>query len=168
MRRRYPGHKSYSLRALCEIYASAWRTTTACCDARAAAKLLNLINEKRDTRQDAGSVAAGGSIKYLPRIAIVVCSLRAHQGHTAAWVCFPKADIDRQCFDATAMTKQVRDGIPRSKRFGFAHCSGIPALRRPSYVRSFASTRDGSPPCAELYAFHAAIVVSRPVEGSAR
>jgi hypothetical protein len=32
---------------------------------------------------------------------------------------------------------------------GLAHCSGIPALRRPSYARSFASTRGGSPPCAE-------------------
>ena len=29
------------------------------------------------------------------------------------------------------------------------HSSGIPALRRPSYTRSFASTRGGSPPCAE-------------------
>jgi dienelactone hydrolase len=29
------------------------------------------------------------------------------------------------------------------------HASGIPALRRPSYVRSFVSRRGGPPPCAE-------------------
>ena len=34
-------------------------------------------------------------------------------------------------------------------RIAAAHSSGIPALRRPSYVRSFNSTRGGSPPCAE-------------------
>jgi DNA polymerase III subunit epsilon len=58
MRRRYPGHKSYSLVALCEIYGVSLEDHhRALCDARAAAKLLNLINEKR-TRQDPGSVAA--------------------------------------------------------------------------------------------------------------
>ena len=58
MRRRYPGHKSYSLGALCEIYGVSLKDHhRALCDARAAAKLLNLINEKR-TRQDPGSVAA--------------------------------------------------------------------------------------------------------------
>ena len=36
-----------------------------------------------------------------------------------------------------------------SPEFATAHSSGIPALRRPSYVRSFVSRRGGSPPCAE-------------------
>ena len=40
-------------------------------------------------------------------------------------------------------------GEDRGEAAGLAHCSGIPALRRPSYARSFASTRGGSPPCAE-------------------
>jgi hypothetical protein len=51
---------------------------------------------------------------------------------------------------------------------GLAHPSGIPALRRPSYVRSFISTKRGSSPQVIWYAFHAAIVLSGPVEGSAR
>jgi DNA polymerase-3 subunit epsilon len=59
MRRRYPGHRSYSLGALCEIYDIDLKDHhRALCDARAAAHLLNLINEKRDTVADAGSVAA--------------------------------------------------------------------------------------------------------------
>ncbi len=49
-----------------------------------------------------------------------------------------------------------------------AHPSGIPALRRPSYIRSCASTKRGSPPRDIWCAFHAAIVLSGPVEGSAR
>ena len=40
-------------------------------------------------------------------------------------------------------------GEDRGEAAGLAHSSGIPALRRPSYTRSFASTRAGSPPCAE-------------------
>ena len=59
MRRRYPGHKSYSLGALCEIYGVNLNDHhRALCDARAAASLLNLINDKRGARQEAGSVAA--------------------------------------------------------------------------------------------------------------
>jgi DNA polymerase-3 subunit epsilon len=59
MRRRYPGHKSYSLGALCETYGVSLKDHhRALCDARAAASLLNLINERRDTGQNAGSVAA--------------------------------------------------------------------------------------------------------------
>ena len=59
MRRRYPGHKSYSLGALCEIYGVSLKDHhRALCDARAAASLLNLINEKRDTPLEAGGVAA--------------------------------------------------------------------------------------------------------------
>ena len=37
----------------------------------------------------------------------------------------------------------------RRELAGLAHDSGIPALRKPSYIRSFASTRAGPPPCAE-------------------
>jgi DNA polymerase III subunit epsilon len=52
-------HKSYGLGALCEIYGvNLENHHRALCDARAAASLLNLINEKRDICQDAGSVAA--------------------------------------------------------------------------------------------------------------
>jgi DNA polymerase-3 subunit epsilon len=59
MRKRYPGHKSYGLGALCEIYGVDLKDHhRALCDARAAASLLNLINEKRDTVADASGVAA--------------------------------------------------------------------------------------------------------------
>lgn len=48
MRRRYPGHKSYGLGKLCEIYGIELKSHhRALCDARASAHLLNLINEKR-------------------------------------------------------------------------------------------------------------------------
>jgi DNA polymerase III subunit epsilon len=59
MRRRYPGHKSYSLGSLCEIYGVSLKDHhRALCDARAAASLLNLINEKRDTPPEVRGVAA--------------------------------------------------------------------------------------------------------------
>ena len=49
MRRRYPGHKSYSLGNLCELYEIELKTHhRALCDARATAHLLNLINLKRE------------------------------------------------------------------------------------------------------------------------
>jgi DNA polymerase-3 subunit epsilon len=49
MRRRFPGHKSYSLGNLCEVYQIELEDHhRALCDARAAAQLLNLINRKRD------------------------------------------------------------------------------------------------------------------------
>lgn len=48
MRRRYPGHKSYRLGKLCAIYGIELEDHhRALCDARAAARLLNLINHKR-------------------------------------------------------------------------------------------------------------------------
>ena len=48
MRRRYPGHKSYGLGKLCATYGIALDDHhRALCDARAAARLLNLINKKR-------------------------------------------------------------------------------------------------------------------------
>ena len=48
MRKLYPGHKSYSLAALCEIYGIPLRRHhRALCDAEAAAELLLLVNEKR-------------------------------------------------------------------------------------------------------------------------
>jgi DNA polymerase-3 subunit epsilon len=48
MRRRYPGHKSYGLGNLCEIYGIELDNHhRALCDARASAHLLNLINHKR-------------------------------------------------------------------------------------------------------------------------
>lgn len=49
MRRHYPGHPSYSLGSLCGIYEiSLEHHHRALCDAEAAAKLLNLINRKRE------------------------------------------------------------------------------------------------------------------------
>ncbi|KYG21735.1 DNA polymerase [Bradyrhizobium sp. AT1] len=49
MRRRYPGHESYGLGKLCDIYGIALPNHhRALCDARASAHLLNLINHKRD------------------------------------------------------------------------------------------------------------------------
>ena len=49
MRRRYPGHKSYGLGKLCEIYGiDLDNHHRALCDARASAHLLNLINRKRE------------------------------------------------------------------------------------------------------------------------
>ena len=49
MRRHYPGHRSYSLGRLCVIYEiSLENHHQALCDAEAAAKLLNLINRKRE------------------------------------------------------------------------------------------------------------------------
>lgn len=48
MRRRYPGHKSYGLGKLCEIYdIELDNHHRALCDARASVHLLNLINRKR-------------------------------------------------------------------------------------------------------------------------
>jgi DNA polymerase III subunit epsilon len=59
MRRCYQGHKSYSLGALCEIYGiSLTDHHRALCDARAAAHLLNLINEKRVSRLEADGASA--------------------------------------------------------------------------------------------------------------
>jgi hypothetical protein len=49
-----------------------------------------------------------------------------------------------------------------------AHSSGIPALRRPSFSRSFISTKRASPLWDIQCAFHAAIVLSGPGDGSAR
>ena len=49
MRRRYPGHKSYSLGKLCDIYQiELGNHHRALCDAQASVHLLNLINRKRD------------------------------------------------------------------------------------------------------------------------
>ena len=49
MRRRYPGHKSYSLGKLCDYYEIALEDHhRALCDARATAHLLTLINKQRD------------------------------------------------------------------------------------------------------------------------
>ena len=48
MRRHYPGHKSYSLKNLCETFnIDLNQHHRALCDAKAAAELLRLINEKR-------------------------------------------------------------------------------------------------------------------------
>lgn len=54
MRRRYPGHKSYGLGKLCAIYDIDLEDHhRALCDARAAGRLLNLINRKRIAEMDA-------------------------------------------------------------------------------------------------------------------
>jgi DNA polymerase-3 subunit epsilon len=59
MRRRYPGHKSYGLGALCEIYGIELENHhRALCDARASAHLLNLINQKRDEEVPPSAEAA--------------------------------------------------------------------------------------------------------------
>jgi DNA polymerase-3 subunit epsilon len=59
MRRQYPGHKSYSLGNLCEFYEIDLKNHhRAMSDARAAARLLNLINGKRVGSPDAESEAA--------------------------------------------------------------------------------------------------------------
>ena len=56
MRRRYPGHRSYGLGKLCAIYHIELEDHhRALCDARAAAKLLNLINRKRSDEVEAGA-----------------------------------------------------------------------------------------------------------------
>ena len=48
MRKHYPGHRSYSLAALCRQYDIPLRQHhRAMCDAEAAAELLLLINERR-------------------------------------------------------------------------------------------------------------------------
>ena len=48
MRRTHPGHRSYSLAALCRAYdIPLLQHHRAMCDAEAAAELLLLINEKR-------------------------------------------------------------------------------------------------------------------------
>lgn len=49
MRRYYPGHKSYSLANLCQMYNIPLETHhRALCDAKAAGHLLNLVNQKRE------------------------------------------------------------------------------------------------------------------------
>lgn len=59
MRRRYPGHKSYSLGNLCEVYnIELTNHHRALHDARAAAQLLNLINRQRGESQERSSVKA--------------------------------------------------------------------------------------------------------------
>ena len=59
MRRRYPGHQSYGLGSLCEVYGIELKEHhRALCDARAAAQLLNLINQQRDGRLEASGIAA--------------------------------------------------------------------------------------------------------------
>ena len=59
MRRRYPGHESYSLGNLTHIYSIDLRDHhRALCDARAAAHLLNLINGKRANEPKEDEIAA--------------------------------------------------------------------------------------------------------------
>jgi DNA polymerase-3 subunit epsilon len=59
MRRRYPGHRSYSLGNLCEAYGIDLKEHhRALCDARAAAQLLNLINQQRGGRLETSGIAA--------------------------------------------------------------------------------------------------------------
>jgi DNA polymerase-3 subunit epsilon len=59
MRRCYPGHQSYSLGNLCETYNIDLKDHhRALCDARAAAHLLNLINQHREGRAETAGMAA--------------------------------------------------------------------------------------------------------------
>jgi DNA polymerase III subunit epsilon len=58
MRRRYPGHASYSLGNLCEAYdIEVERHHRALCDARAASHLLNLINRVREDSEPSREAA---------------------------------------------------------------------------------------------------------------
>jgi len=58
MRRRYPGHKSYGLGKLCEMYEIELENHhRALCDARASAQLLNLINLKRSEEWQSAEAA---------------------------------------------------------------------------------------------------------------
>jgi DNA polymerase III subunit epsilon len=59
MRRRYPGHKSYGLGKLCELYGIELETHhRALCDARATGHLLNLMSLKRERRESDWAVEA--------------------------------------------------------------------------------------------------------------
>jgi DNA polymerase-3 subunit epsilon len=59
MRRSYPGHESYSLGNLSKTYGINLKDHhRALCDARAAAELLNLINQKREIPEQSGGIAA--------------------------------------------------------------------------------------------------------------
>jgi len=59
MRRRYPGHKSYGLGKLCEIYGIELDNHhRALSDAQASFHLLNLINRKRDEETALNAEAA--------------------------------------------------------------------------------------------------------------
>jgi DNA polymerase III subunit epsilon len=59
MRRRYPGHKSYSLGNLCETYNIDLKDHhRALWDARAAGQLLNLMNQQREGRPETSGIAA--------------------------------------------------------------------------------------------------------------
>jgi DNA polymerase-3 subunit epsilon len=65
MRRSYPGHESYSLGNLCEAYSIDLNEHhRALCDARAAAQLLNLINQQRERRPETSGIAATGLGAY--------------------------------------------------------------------------------------------------------
>ena len=67
MRRRYPGHKSYSLGTLCETYGVDLKEHhRALCDARAAAQLLNLINQQREGRAETGRMTLNNSMSITP------------------------------------------------------------------------------------------------------
>lgn len=70
MRKRYPGHKSYSLGVLCDIYGISLEDHhRALCDARAAAKLLNLINKQREESAYSSSAAAPALVAHAARTA---------------------------------------------------------------------------------------------------
>lgn len=59
MRRRFPGHRSYGLGSLCEIYGIELDSHhRALCDARASAHLLNLINRQRSEEMATDAEAA--------------------------------------------------------------------------------------------------------------
>src|ERR1700678_1693864 len=70
------------------------------------------------------------------------------------WVELPRSQsIPRKTGICANRTKLVGSSMPPRCRLrpnrDPAHCSGIPALRRPSYDRSLISTNLGSLPCLE-------------------
>ena len=82
------------------------------------------------TSQTAALDAANGRIAGQQGAASGRTGVRSHSRHSIASATLPRIEA-------------------AFARVAAAHSSGIPALRRPSYIRSFISTRGGSPPCAE-------------------
>ena len=80
MRRRYPGHQSYSLGNLCETYDINLKDHhRALCDARAAAQLLNLINQKREGPAETGGETIAKMSEWRRKEFVAATSRSSHQ-----------------------------------------------------------------------------------------
>jgi hypothetical protein len=131
------------------------------------------------TRQyyDDGCAAASRKIVHGPRYGDGVCFVTRR-------LRFPRRGARFRCFDLAKtrfslplwrrslfvqrLSKESRSDAPRSWRS--AHCSGIPALRRPSYDRSLISMKRGSTPCLGARdmrcVLHDATVLNDAAEGA--